>query len=247
MQNKFLVDLHTHTIASGHAYSTFKENIDYARETGLLLLGISDHSPKMPYSTNDFYFINVNIIPRQFGDLRLLVGAELNIMDENGTVDLEKRFLDRIDYAIASMHPPCISPKNMDYDKNTMAFINAVKNPYVKIIGHPCDPRYPFDIKKVVQTAIDNNTLLEVNNASYNKNNGRAGGEAITVEMLKECKKQGMPIVLGSDAHFYSLIGDFSRAKAVCDEAEFPDELIINYDVEKTLDIMGIGRSVHNE
>ena len=31
---KALMDLHTHTISSGHAYSTLKENIEEAREKG---------------------------------------------------------------------------------------------------------------------------------------------------------------------------------------------------------------------
>ena len=31
MELKPLVDLHTHTIASGHAYSTLKENIEAAK------------------------------------------------------------------------------------------------------------------------------------------------------------------------------------------------------------------------
>ncbi|EPZ60553.1 PHP domain protein [[Clostridium] sordellii ATCC 9714] len=29
---KALIDLHCHTVASGHAYSTLKENIDEAKE-----------------------------------------------------------------------------------------------------------------------------------------------------------------------------------------------------------------------
>jgi len=45
---KLLMDLHTHTIASGHAYSTLKENIDEAKNKGLKILGTSDHSYAMP-------------------------------------------------------------------------------------------------------------------------------------------------------------------------------------------------------
>ena len=39
------MDLHTHTIASGHAYSTLQENIAAARERGLKFLGLSEHGP----------------------------------------------------------------------------------------------------------------------------------------------------------------------------------------------------------
>ena len=58
MYQKFKFDLHTHTVASGHAYSTVTENASYAEQKGLELLGISDHAPKMPGGTHFFYFLN---------------------------------------------------------------------------------------------------------------------------------------------------------------------------------------------
>ncbi|MFI3209762.1 MAG: PHP domain-containing protein, partial [Peptostreptococcaceae bacterium] len=39
---KILIDLHTHTIVSGHAYSTVEENIKSAKEKGLKYLGMSE-------------------------------------------------------------------------------------------------------------------------------------------------------------------------------------------------------------
>ena len=230
---KYPIDLHTHTVASGHAYSTFKENIDYAKEIGLKLLGISDHAPAMPFSTGDFYFVNIGVIPRQFGELKLMVGAELNILDFEGGIDLKKYQLERIDYAIASLHPPCIKPGTVE--ENTAALLGAIKNPYVNIIGHPCDPRYPFDMETIVRAAAENDVLLEINNSSYNKGSGRAGGEEMTVEMLRLCKKYAHPVILGSDAHFYTHIGDFSQTFPMLEEADMPEELIINTDVEKTV------------
>ena len=52
---KILVDLHTHTIASGHAFSTLKENIDEAKKKGLRILGTSDHANSMPGAPDDFF------------------------------------------------------------------------------------------------------------------------------------------------------------------------------------------------
>ena len=40
---KLLFDLHTHTVASGHAFSTLKENIEEAAAKGLKAMGTSDH------------------------------------------------------------------------------------------------------------------------------------------------------------------------------------------------------------
>ena len=42
--NTYAADLHTHTIASGHAYSTIKEMAIAAEEKGIRLLGITEHS-----------------------------------------------------------------------------------------------------------------------------------------------------------------------------------------------------------
>ncbi len=41
-------------------------------------------------------------------------------------------------------------------------------NPFVKIIGHPDDDRYPIDYEAVVKKAAEKNILLEVNNTSLN-------------------------------------------------------------------------------
>ena len=48
MKNKLVLDLHTHTLASGHAYGTIRENALAAHEKGLAGLGVSEHAPGMP-------------------------------------------------------------------------------------------------------------------------------------------------------------------------------------------------------
>uniref|UniRef100_UPI003FEF4C9F PHP domain-containing protein n=1 Tax=Parabacteroides distasonis TaxID=823 RepID=UPI003FEF4C9F len=42
---KTLLDVHTHTVASGHAFSTLQEMAVAASEKGLKLLGITEHAP----------------------------------------------------------------------------------------------------------------------------------------------------------------------------------------------------------
>ena len=55
---KIYFDMHTHTTASGHAFSTFKENVEEAAAKGLFALGMSDHAPAMPGSAHPIYFTN---------------------------------------------------------------------------------------------------------------------------------------------------------------------------------------------
>ena len=40
---KDILDLHTHTIASGHAYNTMNEMIAAAKSRGLEIYGITEH------------------------------------------------------------------------------------------------------------------------------------------------------------------------------------------------------------
>lgn len=41
-----------------------------------------------------------------------------------------------------------------------------------------------------------------------------------------------MPIILGSDAHYMTSVGDFTNVQKLLDEVQMPDELIINTDTE---------------
>jgi putative hydrolase len=233
---KTVFDLHTHTVSSGHAYSTIQENATYASNIGLEILGISDHAPKMPGAPLAYYFANQKIIPEKLFGVRILKGAELNILDINGNVDLYGEILEGLDFAIASLHPPCIPFGNIE--ENTQALVNAMKNPKINIIGHPGDPRYPFDIAAVVSAAISTNTLLEINNSSLNTGGIRAGGEETILELIKACKKRDYPIILGSDAHICFEIGGYGNIYKLLDEVNMPQELILNTSVKNLSDFL---------
>lgn len=223
---KYVLDAHTHTIASGHAYSTIMENAACAAEAGLELLGITDHAPAMAGGTQPSYFLNFSTIPREISGVEIYMGAELNIMDYDGNIDLDEFYLQRMDYAIASLHPPCIPFGTME--ENTNAVLKAMENPYVKILGHPGDPRYPIDCKAIVDKAVETETLIEINDASLIPNGFRKGSEVYIGEILKLCQKKNFPVILASDAHFATHIGKFDNALRLINEAGFPEELIIN-------------------
>ena len=226
-----VLDLHTHTIASGHAYNTMMEMIHEAQNKGLDVYGITEHAPRMKGTCTDVYFHNLKVVPRKHGDLELLLGVELNILDEHGTVDLEEPHLGDMDVTIASLHKPCIQPGSRDY--NTQCLISAMKNPHINIIGHPDDGRYMVDMEAVVQAAKEYHTLLELNNNSLNPRCTRQNARENDMEMLRLCKKYQVPIVMGSDAHYYEDILNHELALDVIKETEFPEELVVNTDREK--------------
>lgn len=235
---KYELDTHIHTISSGHAYSTVTENAEYAAKAGLKLIATTDHAPQMPGSCGSFHFLNLDIIPRFINGVEILRGVELNIMDKSGAIDLEEYILKKLEVVIASLHIPCIKPSTKE--DNTEAIINAMANPYVRIIGHPGDPRYPIDIQKLVSEAKKTSTLLEINNTSLSPNSTRAGGEKIILDIIKECKKQNQPIILGSDSHYHTQIGSFENAEKLLEEVQFPKELIINYSADDFKAYLGI-------
>ena len=185
---KILVDSHSHTVVSGHAYSTRMEMIQAAKNRGLEALALTEHAPEMPGACHEFYFQNYTVVPREVDGLHILMGVELNIMDEYGTVDLPAGVLKSMDLAIASIHGPCYG-ESRSRELNTQAYLNVMKNPYIHIIGHPDDGRFPIDYEKLVRGAKETNTLLEMNNSSLRPGGFRVNTEVNAKEILELCKK----------------------------------------------------------
>jgi len=69
-------DLHLHTIASGHGYSTIKENIEEARKRGLKTIAITDHGLNMPGAPPVCYFTNMISLPQTMQGVEVLRGVE---------------------------------------------------------------------------------------------------------------------------------------------------------------------------
>lgn len=227
---KDFVDLHTHTIASGHAYNTITEMIHAAAQKQLPVFGISDHAPSMRGTMDEVYFWCFKTIPRMVEGVRVLFGCELNIIDYKGTIDLSEKALSRLDYTIASLHDLCLPFGTKE--QNTAAVIGAIRNPYVTIIGHPDDGRYPLDLEAVVKAAKEHHTLLEINNSSLSPNGSRANAKENDLLLLEYCKRYEVPVIMGSDAHFITNVGNHENSTAVIKEAGFPEDLVANTSLE---------------
>ena len=226
-----VIDTHTHTLASGHAYSTIRENARMAAEKGLELLAITEHGPYMLGSCHEYYFLNLKVLDRNAYDVPVIFGVELNVLDSKGHVDLPDATLKHMDIAIASIHVPCYKPGSKE--ENTEALINVMKNPYVNIIGHADDIRYPLDYEALVQCAKEHGVLLELNNSSLSPFSYRDRAKELDTEMLKYCVKYQAPIVMGSDAHVDTDVGNHKWATELLKEIDFPEELVINTDSER--------------
>ena len=135
-----------------------------------------------------------------------------------------------VDITIASLHIPCMSPGTEI--ENTKAYVNAIKNPLINIVGHPDDRRYPVNYREVVQAAKDYHTLIELNNASLTEGGARINARPLDIEILGLCAEYNVPIVIGSDAHIDLAVGNHDKAAALLEEINFPEHLIVNQDVD---------------
>lgn len=228
---KIIADLHIHTLASGHAYSTLKENIEEGIKKGLLAIGTSDHAPMMPGAPQTIFFENFKVIPDSMQNIYILKGIEANIMDHKGSVDIEPEIMEKMDYIIASLHTPCIAKGTIE--ENTQALIGAMSIPYVKIIGHPDDDRYPVDYDKLTRAASENKVALELNNSSLLPLSTRINGRENAEKMLRKCMENETMIIVGSDSHYYLDVGNFKEAISLIEKLQFPERLIVNTSLEK--------------
>ena len=122
---KVLIDAHTHTVASGHAYSSLQEMAKAAVDMGLEVLGITEHGPSVPGTCPTLYFKNMFTVPRQMYGIRLLMGCEINILDTKGSLDLTDEQIGWLDLAIAGIHAAWYQGGTKE--ENTEGMIRVIK------------------------------------------------------------------------------------------------------------------------
>ena len=135
-----IADLHTHTLFSGHAHSTFSEMVGAARDKGLYALAVTDHTGVMPGSPVDWYFSSLHELPLHYKGVLTIVGAETNILDFEGNTDLGESYAGQLDWVVASIHRLGLPGlENPDVEKCTHLWSQIAKNPRVNIIAHSGD------------------------------------------------------------------------------------------------------------
>ncbi len=229
MSIKLIADLHTHSLASTHAYSSIQEMVTAAADMGLYALALTDHGRTMPDPPGRWFFENMGIIPSSWMGVRVLKGIEANIIDYNGTLDIDDFTMQSLEWVVASFHYEALKTKGT-IDEVTNAYLQVAKDPRVNVIGHSGLERYKYDYEKVIPEFAHNGKLVEINEATFNV---RASSIKNCVEIAKICKRLGVGVVVDSDAHFQMLIGKAPRALQMLEEIDFPEELIINANVDR--------------
>lgn len=226
---KIIADTHTHTIRSGDAFSTLKENIIAAKNQGVKYLCMTEHAYSVfPDAPKPVYFKSQHALPREYEGVTLIRGVETNIINYDGTLDMPDEILNWLDWVIASMHSSALKPKS-ERD-HTEAWIAVARNPLVDVIGHCDDIHFSFDIEAVIPEFAKNEKIVEVNNQSEIV---RKGSKDFAKRIFTECKKNDVKIVVSSDGHYDGAIARFDRSLQLLKEIDYPEELIINADEEK--------------
>jgi putative hydrolase len=236
---KIIADYHTHTnIAKGHiplsniifgdhAKGSIESNAKAGIKKGLKEIAITDHGYKhimFGMKLNQYKelrkviddFNNSSLLKEN--GFKILLGAECNIINKEGDIDIKDEIIDYLDIICVGYHPGAL--QNPLLKRNyTEAAINAIKKYEITILNHPLEHVDP-DIIEIGKIAALRNTSLEINRSHRN----------MDIETIKKLKNMGVKFSLGSDSHKSEYVGDFGKAYNIAVEAGLTDDDIINAD-----------------
>ncbi len=239
---KFEADLHVHSVASGHAYSTIAENAEAAAKKGLKLIAITDHGPHMPGGPHLYHFGNLRAVPKNYLGVEILKGVEANIIDKEGNIDVPEEFASMLEIVLAGFHSYC-SPTGT-VAENTKAMINAMNNPLVDMIVHPGNPEFKVDSTEIILAAKETGVLLEINNSSLGLS--RAGSYCNCMAIAEKAAEHKIQVAVGSDAHWADRVGDFISAIELMKKVGLQEEQIINRSIEEIKSYLHSRRRRHS-
>ena len=229
-----VADLHCHTIASDHAFSTVSENQQAAKEKNLIALGVTDHGYGMADAPHPWHFDALKMLPRQVNGVYLIRGAEANIVDYEGHLDLTDEELKKLDLVIASFHVPCCPPCK-DPEQVSAAWMAVARNPHVDVIGHSGDQRYLFDYRPVIEEFGRQGKVVEINSHSFVV---RPGSDVNCRKIARLCAEMEVPVLVNSDAHVCYNVGHVQEAVAMLEEIHFPERLVLNAHADRLMEYL---------
>jgi DNA polymerase (family X) len=193
-------DLHMHSTWSD-GKNTILEMAQAARERGLKVIAITDHSHSLgitqgmkPEAVKERQ-AEIEAAQREMGDsIHILSGVEVEIKAD-GTLDYPDEVLAGLDVVIASLHVSLRQPRA----QITERLLNAIRNPHVDIIGHPTGRQIPdrdpadLDMDAVLAAAKESGVALEIN-----ANPRRLDLNDVYARRAKE---MGISLSINTDAH----------------------------------------------
>jgi putative hydrolase len=112
--------------------------------------------------------------------------------------------------------------------------VNAIRNPWVDAIVHPGNPEYPVDFPVIVKAAVEFDVALEINNSSLTVS--RKGSLPFCDTIAGLAKQYGAKVILGTDSHFATHVGDFGAAVTLLAKNGIEADQVLNTSRQKLSD-----------
>ncbi len=240
----FYGDYHTHTRHSD-GRQELGDIVSAAAEKGLKEVAVTDHGPLAAVigvkNQEDYLNIKeeINQLRKQHPGIEILLGAEANIRDLHGTLDIDPEIINQLDILIAGMHPYTLPTSVKDgadiflqnslrhlgrrqHDKavkaNTQAIIAVLnQNPQVDILSHP-GLFFEVDILEVARACKEHGVLFEIN----------CGHEHPKISDIMVAERTGVNFIINSDAHFPDTVGALDYGMWMINRLGIAEERIVN-------------------
>lgn len=231
------IDLHIHGLNSGHAYGTLYEIVAEAQRKEMTMIAVTDHGPSMAGTSGPIHFGMGCRCPKRFGSLRVLWGAEANLVGPHGEIDILPAHQERLDFLLVNIHQNC-GYEDLGTEGNTASIAEAFRNPHVDAVSHVLNPQYVYDAKKVIRAALENDVLIELN-TSYLALYGERDFQLYRY-MVDAVKSEGKKILVNTDSHFVHEIGDDAPIRGYRKRLGLEDEFLLNNYPEELMAILGL-------
>lgn len=233
----FIIDMHTHTTASTDAYSTLMDYVRFAKEHSITGFGISDYGPDNISGPTESYFNNINELPRFIDDVLILKGVDSKIIDFDGNLDIKEEQMKYLDYAIVSFDDHFLAPRTET--ENTRALIHALNQTKVRILSDLANEKYPININELVLACKSANVAIEISNKRL-LNNSNDQNHVNLAETIKLAYKEGVALILNSDAHYHASLANFDECFRFMDRLGIPRDYAINYNYDSFFEWLAI-------
>lgn len=239
-------DYHTHTVFS-HGRGSVDDNIKAALGKGLSSIAMTDHGyghilvglSKRGFAKQYQEIINARI---KYPEIEILLGVESNLLGLEGQTDLSADMMDKLDIYLCGFHKPCFGAKFSDnfklfanaykkyfvrptkkmIDRNTQAYINAIKSNPIEIITH-INYHLKVDTYAVAKVAAEYGTYIELSSRHLQ----------CTDDDIRAMLKTDVGFIVNSDAHKPTNIGVWEAAEAAIKRLDIPRERIVNFGQQK--------------
>ncbi len=230
--------LHVHTDWSDGTCG-IEEMARKAGTMGLSYLGIADHSKTAAYANGldegrlEQQMKEIDRLNEGRHDVTILKGVECDILP-NGTLDLDPRVLDRLDFAIGSVH----SRFDMSREEMTARICKSLESKQLHILGHPTGrlllsrEGYRVDLDRVIETARLNNKIIELN----------AHPQRLDLDWVhcRRAREKGVMIAINPDAHSAASLEDIEYGVAAARRGWLEAKDVLNaQELERVRGILG--------